>query len=216
MFTGLVTDLGKIEGVERSPKGAVLRVATGFSELVLGESIAVDGVCLTVTQAQQGVMRVDASLETLGRTTLDQARVGQQVHLERALRVGDRLGGHLVSGHVDGIGAMVERAELGDSLRIVFEVPERLAPFVAPKGCICLDGTSLTVNAVNGTRFDIALVPFSQTATTFANRPLGSPVNIEVDMLAKYVARLMGKPGIDGTSVSDAAWLDLLTRQGYL
>lgn len=216
MFTGLVTDIGTIRSVTRSPKGATLTIETTFDELVLGESVAIDGVCLTVTQRVGRTMHTDASLETLERTTLGGASEGTRVHLERAMKLSDRVGGHIVSGHVDGVGSLVARESLGDALRITFEVPETLARFVAPKGCICLDGTSLTVNQVDRTRFDIALIPFSQTATTFATRPLGSRVNVEVDLLAKYVARLLGKPGIDGTSASDAAWLDLLTRQGYL
>lgn len=216
MFTGLVTDVGSVQSIGRDSKGATFKVSTAFANLTLGESIAVDGVCLTVTHADGTTMTVDASLETLGRTTLGDARNGQRVHLERALRLGDRLGGHLVSGHVDGVGALLSRKPAGDSLCIEFDVPENLARFIAPKGCVCIDGVSLTVNGVNGTHFDITLVPFSQTATTFAEKVIGGRVNIEVDMLAKYVARLLGKPGIDGTSVSDAAWLDLLTRQGYL
>lgn len=216
MFTGLVSDIGTIESVTRTDKGATLRIATAFDDLVLGESIAIDGVCLTVTRGEGRVMHTDASLETLSRTTLGDATSGTRVHLERAMKLSDRVGGHLVSGHVDGIGKLVARESLGEALKITFEVPDNLARFVAPKGCVCLDGTSLTVNHVDKNRFDIALVPFSQIETTFASRPLGSNVNVEVDLLAKYVARLLGKPGIDGTSASDAAWLDLLTRQGYL
>ena len=221
MFTGLVAEVGSIRRVERSALGARFEVACTFAPLELGESIATDGVCLTVTHIVAGGFCCDASAETLARTTLGDARVGQPVHLERALRAGDRLGGHLVSGHVDGVGRLVATTPLGEALKVELEVPERLAPFLAPKGSVTVDGVSLTVNGAVGTRFDVVLVQYTRAATHLDRGPLGRPVNLEVDVLAKYVARLLGRPGVDGiapgsAAAGDGAMLDLLTRSGYL
>lgn len=164
---------------------------------VLGESIAVDGACLTVKSFSEGHFEADASLETLDKTNLGDRHRGDRVHLERALALGERLGGHLVTGHVDGVGTLAGRATEGDYMRASFEVPKRLAPFLAPKGSITVNGVSLTVNAVAGTRFDVMLVPFTLDETTFGQMMPGARVNLEVDILAKYVASLMGKPGVD-------------------
>ena len=221
MFTGLVQEIGTIDEVKRGAAGATLRVRCGFAPLTLGESIAVDGVCLSVTRIVEGGFFADASAETLEKTTLGKkASVGQRVHLERALRVGDKLGGHLVTGHVDGVGQVVGASPLGDALRWEVEVPPALAPFLAPKGSITVDGTSLTVNGVRGARFDVVLVPVTRRETLLGDKKAGSPVNIEVDVLAKYVASLLGRPGVDGTggegTGGEGVGLDLLTRQGYV
>jgi riboflavin synthase len=156
-----------------------------------------------------------ASTETLAKTTLGGLRKGSRVHLERALAMGDRLGGHIVTGHVDGVGTLVERRPVGDNLEVTFEVPETLAPFLAPKGSITVDGVSLTVNRVRGTRFDVMLVPFTQKETKLGQIPVHGRVNLEVDVLAKYVARLLGKKGVDGED-DGGVTLDLLKRHGYL
>ena len=214
MFTGLVDSIGSIRAIERTAKGARFRVACGYESLVLGESIAVSGTCLTVTTRESDGFWADASKETLELTNLGEMKEGSRVHLERALQVGDRLGGHLVSGHVDGVGRIVSREPVGDAAKTTFEVPERLAPFLAPKGSVTIDGVSLTVNGVRGTRFDVMLVPFTRKETLFDERAVGAKVNLEVDVLAKYVARLMGRPGVDGRG--DALSLELLQRQGYL
>lgn len=219
MFTGLVAELGSIRRVERSAQGARLDIGCTFEQLELGESVATNGVCLTVAQLVRGGFLCDASAETLAKTTLSTAAVGQPVHLERALRAGDRLGGHLVSGHVDGVGRLVDRAPLGRALKVVVELPDALAPFLAPKGSIAIDGVSLTVNGAVGNRFDLALVPVSQGKTLLAERPLGSAVNLEVDVLAKYVARLLGRPGVDGVAPENpeaggALTLEALRRAG--
>lgn len=216
MFTGLVQRRGRITAVDRTGEGARLAVACTFDGLELGESIAVDGTCLTVTSRIDAGFTCDASSETLARTTLGERRVGAGVHLERALRLGDRLGGHLVTGHVDGVGRMVERHPLGDSVRVVFEAPAELAPLIAPKGSVTVDGVSLTVNGVEGQRFDVVLVPFTRRETTFDERSVGAPVNLETDVLAKYVARLLGRPGVGGGDGGGGVTLDLLARQGYL
>lgn len=218
MFTGLVAQISSIASIARSAKGATLRIPTTFTGLVLGESIAVDGTCLTVTKILDGMFEADASLETLVRTTLGDAKPGRRVHLERALSIGDRLGGHFVTGHVDGVGRIARRSALGDALAMTFEAPQTLAPFLAPKASITIDGTSLTVNAVRGREFDVVLVPFTQTETTFASRPDGDSVNLEADVLAKYVARLLGRADIDGhvDAVSGGITLEMLTKHGYM
>lgn len=219
MFTGLVQDVGELLEVARGAKGAALRIRAGrlvdpAEPLALGESIAVDGVCLTVKDILEDGFRVDASDETLARSTLGDARVGGRVHLERALRLGDRLGGHLVTGHVDGVGKVVEHRPRGESLEVTYEVPANLASFLAPKGSITVDGTSLTVNEVDGARFRVVLVPWTRRETKLDGTAPGGAVNLEVDVLAKYVASLLGKPGVTGPT-GDGVSLDLLERQGY-
>lgn len=197
MFTGLIEQLGTIGGLERRDDGLSLRIDCELHPYTLGESIAVNGTCLTVKSFSEGHFDADASLETLDKTNLGDLAIGDQVHLERALALGDRLGGHLVTGHIDGVGSMAGRAPEGEYVRVSFEVPKRLAPFLAPKGSVSVDGVSLTINGVEGTRFDVMLVPYTLEHTTFDGMQPGSRVNLEVDILAKYVASLMGKPGVD-------------------
>ena len=197
MFTGLIEQVGTIEGLDRRDDGLSIQIACALHPYTLGESIAVNGTCLTVKSFSDAHFDADASLETLDKTNLGDLGVGDRVHLERAMALGDRLGGHLVTGHVDGVGTLVRREEEGDYLRATFEVPLRLAPFLAPKGSITVDGVSLTVNAVDGPRFNVMLVPFTLDETTFGAMAPGARVNLEVDILAKYVASLMGKPGVD-------------------
>jgi riboflavin synthase len=197
MFTGLIEQVGTIEALQRRDDGLSIRIACALHPYEMGESIAVDGACLTVKSFSESHFDADASLETLDKTNFDDLEVGKRVHLERALALGDRLGGHLVTGHIDGVGALAERATEGDYLRASFDVPGRLAPFLAPKGSITVNGVSLTINAVTGTRFDVMLVPYTLDETTFGQMQPGARVNLEVDILAKYVASLMGKPGVD-------------------
>ncbi|KPK14255.1 MAG: hypothetical protein AMJ62_13435 [Myxococcales bacterium SG8_38] len=199
MFTGLIEQVGTVEGLTRRQDGLSLRIACALHPYELGESIAVNGTCLTVKSFAEGHFDADASLETLDKTNLGDLAEGDRVHLERALALGDRLGGHLVTGHVDGVGTLISRELDGDYVRSTFEVPGRLAPFLAPKGSIAVNGVSLTVNSVEGPRFDIMLVPYTLQHTTFGETPIGCRVNLEVDILAKYVASLMGKPGVDGS-----------------
>lgn len=195
MFTGIITDLGEVQAVERHEGGARFRIGTRYDmeDVPLGASIANNGVCLTVVDKGAGWFAVDASNETLSVTTLGDWREGTPVNLERALRLGDELGGHIVSGHVDGIATVVERRPDGDSLRFTFEAPEALAKFVAPKGSVALDGVSLTVNEVAGRRFGVNIIPHTQQETTFGTLAEGARVNMEIDMLARYVARLLDK-----------------------
>ena len=155
MFTGLIEQVGTIDHLERRDDGLLIRIACALHPYELGESIAVNGTCLTVKSFSEGHFDADASLETLDKTNLGDLKQGDRVHLERALALGDRLGGHLVSGHVDGVGTLVSRAPEGGYLRATFEVPNRLAPFLAPKGSITVNGVSLTVNTVAGAQFDV-------------------------------------------------------------
>jgi riboflavin synthase len=199
MFTGIITDIGEILDIEE--RGDLrARIACGYDvgTIPLGASIACDGICLTVVETGRedgrGFFAVDISAETVARTSIRLGRrpwmPGRRVNLERALRVGDELGGHIVTGHVDGVAEIVAAADEGDSTRLTLELPEALAPFVAPKGSIALDGTSLTVNAVEGARFGVNLIPHTKAATTWGEARAGDPVNVEIDTLARYVARL--------------------------
>jgi len=197
MFTGLIEQVGTIDHLESTNDGLSIGIACALQAYALGESIAVNGTCLTVKSFADGRFEADASLETLDKTNLSDLREGDRVHLERAVALGDRLGGHLVTGHVDGVGTLVARIPEGGYLRTSFEVPKRLAPFLAPKGSIAVNGVSLTVNTVSGVRFDVMLVPYTLDETTFGEMANGTRVNLEVDILAKYVASLLGRPGVD-------------------
>jgi riboflavin synthase len=194
MFTGIVTDLGR---VRRIRKGALaeLTIATRFdtAKIAIGASIACSGACLTVVAVEDGAFTVQASAETLSRTTIGSWTEGTPVNLEQALRLGDELGGHLVSGHVDGLARIVERRPEAESVRFVFEAPAALMPFVAPKGSVCLDGVSLTVNEVASNRFGVNIIPHTLACTGFGAAQPGQLMNLEIDMIARYVARLLGK-----------------------
>jgi riboflavin synthase len=194
MFTGLVAMTGTLTAVRsRSEVGARLSIRARFEDgpLALGESIAVHGACLTVDALVTDGFEADASAETLARTTLGALVADSPVHLERALRAADRMGGHLVTGHVDGVGALVERRDLGDAVWMAFRAPGELAKFIATKGSIAVDGVSLTVNAVDGERFEVAIIPHTLDKTTLGMLAPGERVNLEVDLIARYVARLL-------------------------
>lgn len=192
MFTGLVSGVGTLQ--ERD--GARFAIAAPFKRksLAEGDSVACDGCCLTlvdVGKAKGGtVFTVEASNETLARTTLGDWREGRRINLERALALGDVLGGHLLTGHIDGRARIFSSAQDGDSVRFVLEAPLDLARFIAPKGALALDGVSLTVNDVEGNRFGVNIIPYTLTHTTWGDRGPGDLVNLEVDILARYVARL--------------------------
>lgn len=198
MFTGIITDQGEILMVEQ--RGDLwARIATGYDigGIEIGASIACDGVCLTVialgrteTQPPRGWFDVQISAETVGATTVGDWRPGRRINLERALRVGDELGGHIVSGHVDGVAEVVATRDEGESTRFTFRAPEALARFIAPKGSVALDGTSLTVNEVSGCEFGVNIIPHTKAATTWGTTRTGDRVNIEIDTMARYVARL--------------------------
>lgn len=191
MFTGIVTDVGKVRAVEkRGDTRFVIGTDYDLATVEVGASIACDGVCLTVVDKGPDWFAVDASAETLGCTTLGDWSAGRTVNLERSLRVGDELGGHIVTGHVDAVAKAVETRPEGDSRRITFEVPPALARYLAPKGAVAVDGVSLTVNEVAGSRFGVNIIPHTQSHTTFGRIRPGDRVNIEIDVLARYVARL--------------------------
>ncbi|MEM9798376.1 MAG: riboflavin synthase [Pseudomonadota bacterium] len=195
MFTGIITDIGTIRQLER--RGDLrARIGTSYAAdgIDLGASIACDGCCLTVVDrgadGESDWFDVDISAESLSKTALGQWRVGGRVNLERSLRVGDELGGHIVSGHVDGVARIIGMRPEGDSMRFTFEAPADLARFIAPKGSVALNGTSLTVNEVDGAVFGVNLIPHTQAVTSWGERETGDTVNLEIDTLARYVARL--------------------------
>jgi riboflavin synthase len=195
VFTGLITVLGRLR--DRAPRGPGARLAIDakFDDgpLVLGESIAVDGACLSVAAITGDGFEVDASGETLHRTTLGRLAPGAVLHLERALRAGDRLGGHLVSGHVDGVGELASRSPSGDAVIMAFSVPAELARFVVEKGSLAIDGVSLTPTSTRGRLVEVAVIPQTLEKTKLGRIVPGDAVNVEVDMIARYVARLLGK-----------------------
>ncbi|WP_137703116.1 riboflavin synthase [Marimonas lutisalis] len=191
MFTGIITDIGTIRDLEQ--RGDLrARIATGYDtgSIDIGASIACDGVCLTVIALGEDWFDVEISAETVSKTNLGGWDRGRRVNLERALKVGDELGGHIVSGHVDGVAEIVAMREEGDSTRVTLRAPEALARFIAPKGSVALNGTSLTVNEVSGSDFGINFIPHTKEATTWGQARVGDRVNIEIDTLARYVARL--------------------------
>ncbi|MGQ0794086.1 MAG: riboflavin synthase [Deltaproteobacteria bacterium] len=193
MFTGIVEDIGRVREIKAGAKDAALsfelkNIPAG--ELVLGESIAVNGACLTVTSIGSNTFTVDASQETLRRTNLGNLKPGSRVNLERAMKVGGRLGGHIVNGHVDGVGRVDSLARRGESLVVWFSIPEGLSKYVVEKGSIAVSGVSLTVNEVEASRFSVNLIPFTQEATALSDIKAGDAVNIECDIIAKYVEKL--------------------------
>lgn len=197
MFSGIVTSVGSVFGNSRKNDTRRLAVSCDIDpdDLAIGTSIACAGICLTVvsrdrTARGDTVFEVDAGPETLSVTTASTWRVGTRINLERSLRLGDELAGHLVSGHVDGIATILEREDLGETTRFRFEAPDRLARLIAGKGSVALDGTSLTVNGVDGSRFDCLLIPHTLQVTTWDERKAGDRINLEVDLIARYVARL--------------------------
>jgi riboflavin synthase len=194
MFTGIVTDIGKV--LELDQKGDLrARIGTGYdvAGIDIGASIACDGVCLTVIalgSSPQNWFDVQISSESVNKTNISGWELGKRLNLERALKVGDELGGHIVSGHVDGVAEVVGLRPEGDSVRVTFRAPHALAGFIAPKGSVALNGTSLTVNEVDGVDFGINFIPHTQAATTWGDVALGDRVNLEIDTMARYVARL--------------------------
>lgn len=194
MFTGIVTDIGTVRSIVNEGDTRIeILSSLLLDKIVLGASIAHEGVCLTVIEKGSDWYAVQASAETLSKTTLGQWKAGTRINLEPALKIGDELGGHIVSGHVDGVARLVEKHVEGESVRMLFEVPKELACFIASKGSVTLGGVSLTVNEVDGVRFGINLIPHTQNVTTLGVLEVGDCVNLEIDMLARYVARLLEK-----------------------
>jgi len=205
MFTGIIEALGEIKRVEQQQGDVRLTVATAnldLSDAQLGDSIAVNGVCLTAIELTKGQFVADVSNETLSATTMGDVKAGAVVNLECALQAQTRLGGHMVSGHVDGVGQVIERKNDARSIRFSFSMPKQLARYVAQKGSICIDGISLTVNTVDDTSFSVNIVPHTLEMTTLGRRQVGDSVNLEVDVIARYLERLMmghteNQPAVD-------------------
>lgn len=198
MFTGIVTDIGEVLAVEPRAEGLRrLRIACGYdpATIALGASIACSGICLTVVargaEAARAFFDVDLAAETLAITTAGTWRTGTKLNLERSLKIGDELGGHIVTGHVDGLAEVAAREDLPDMARFALSVPEPLSRFIAQKGSVALDGVSLTVNAVEGNRFSVLLIPHTLAVTTLGDARADSRLNLEVDLMARYAARLM-------------------------
>lgn len=194
MFTGIILAIGSIAAIEPKAGDCRLKISTGKLPLVdaqLGDSIAVNGVCLTAVELGRDYFYADVSNETLARTTLKTARVGTRVNLELALTPSTRMGGHIVSGHVDGIGTVLDKQSDGRSYRFRFKAPDNLAKYIAEKGSICINGISLTVNEVDGAVFGVNIVPHTLQETTLGDTEAGDKVNLEVDLLARYLERLM-------------------------
>jgi riboflavin synthase len=197
MFTGIITDVGRVRRLRRSPGeggGLELTITTAYDipDIALGASIACSGPCLTVVAVEPGAFSVEASAETLACSTMGEWAEGTAVNLERALRVGDELGGHIVSGHVDGVARLIERRPEGESVRFVIAAPAALMPYIAPKGSIALDGVSLTVNGVASDQFGVNLIPYTLAHTSLGDARPGQCFNLEIDPIARYVARLLG------------------------
>jgi len=199
MFTGIVEDVGRVEELKPKAKDALFTIRTkkiDVKEMKIGESISVNGACLTVILIKNNTFTVEASHETLRRTTLSKLKLGSKVNLERSLRLGDRLGGHIVNGHVDGIGKVESIERCGKSLEFWFSIPKGRSKYIVEKGSIAIDGVGLTINALNVDRFSVNIIQYTQEATIFSNLKSGDSVNIEFDIIGKYVEKfVMGKGG---------------------
>lgn len=213
VFTGLVQAVGSIARLTLVQEGRRLAVDVALApeHRTMGASVAVSGACLTVVGATDSTLEFDVGFETLDKTVLGELKAGRPVNIEPSLRIGDPLGGHLVSGHVDGVGRVTRTTKRGDALQVHIAAPPDLHRFIAPKGSICVDGVSLTVNAVDAQGFEVGLVPHTLEATTFSELAPGVRVNLEVDQVARYLARLL-ETGEGGAGVSR----DLLLRNGFI
>jgi riboflavin synthase len=211
VFTGIIKAKGSIGAMEKRGGDVRLRVTATelpWADYAVGDSLSVNGVCLTAVHLHDDGFDTDVSLETLDVTTLGQLESGDAVNLEPALRVGDALGGHLVSGHVDGIGKLLSRSDDARSIRMTFEAPSELARYIARKGSICVDGVSLTINEVSGNTFGLNIIPHTAEVTTMGSYEVGRAVNLEVDLLARYIERMLGN---DASGLS----MDFLKEHGY-
>jgi riboflavin synthase len=217
MFTGIILAIGNIAAIQ--PKGGDVRLTINTGKLSLrdanlGDSIAVNGVCLTAVELGNQHFCADVSNETLSCTTLNRASIGTPVNLELALTPTTRLGGHIVSGHVDGIGTLIEKKNDGRSIRLSFKAPDTLAKYIAEKGSICINGISLTVNSINGAVFSVNIVPHTLQETTLGTAQVGNQVNLEVDLLARYMERLM--KGEKAAHPTSNVTLELLQQSGFI
>jgi riboflavin synthase len=197
MFTGIVTDIGTVRKARHGNGGLTLSIATAYdiTPIPLGASIGCSGVCLTVVAKEPGLLTFEASAETLACSTLGGWRKGSRVNLEQAMKLGDEMGGHLVLGHVDGVAKVTERQPDGESVRFTFAAPAELAAYIAPKGSVALDGVSLTVNEVDGMDFGVNIIPHTLSHTVFGDARPGTQMNLEIDLIARYVERLLAARG---------------------
>lgn len=217
MFTGIIQAIGKIESVQPKGGDCRLKIATGklpLEDAALGDSIAVNGVCLTAIELGEGFFCADVSNETLAHTILKNAASGVAVNLELALTATTRLGGHIVSGHVDGVGRIIDRQEDGRSVRFSIDAPAGLARYIAVKGSICLNGISLTVNRVEGAKFELNIVPHTLVETTLGGANVGDEVNLEVDVIARYLERLV--LGDKAAEPESGLTLEMLQKSGFI
>ena len=218
MFTGIIEAIGKVEHSESRGGDIRLTIACGgldLSHTELGDSIAVNGVCLTAVELHEQSFSADVSVETMSKTSLGRLAVGNPVNLETALTLNTALGGHLVSGHVDGLGTLVEMHTDARSIRYSFEVDPEIQHYIVAKGSVTIDGTSLTVNGIEGNRFDVNIVPHTQQKTVFQYYQTGSRVNIEVDIIARYLERLL-QGRTDAGKVKDQQMLETLIKSGFI
>jgi riboflavin synthase len=218
MFTGIIQSVGHVADMQARGGDMRLRIHTGklsLDDVSLGDSICTNGVCLTVIELPGDGYWADVSVESLNFTTLSELTTGSRVNLEKALTPSSRLGGHIVSGHVDGVGEVVSLHEDARSIRVVLRAPDSLAKYIAHKGSICVDGTSLTVNAVNGAEFDLNIIPQTMSETVFAQYVTGSRVNLEVDVIARYLERLL-QGDAAAKATAQGLSLDTLAENGFL
>jgi riboflavin synthase len=212
MFTGIIEDVGSIAGIGKGEGRWTFTIRTGFKpgDIREGDSIAVNGVCLTVTGLEGGSFKADASLETLSLTTLRGSSINDRVNLERAMRADSRLGGHIVMGHVDGIGSIVAIGPEGDSLKVEIEAPAEISRYIVKKGSVAIDGISLTVNDQRDNKFTLNVIPYSAAKTTLGSKNLRDHVNVETDIVGRYVEKFVTRGEKDGSD------LDFLYRYGYI
>lgn len=218
LFTGIIEEVGIVRRLDRATAGAAIVIAAGkvTPGLKIGDSIAVNGPCLTVTAFDRESLTAFVMPETLRRSTLGELKPGQKVNLERALALGDRLGGHLVSGHIDGVATLLKREPEGAATLLTFNAPEQHLRYIVPKGSVALDGVSLTVIAVNAASFSVGIIPHTGQETTLGTTEIGSPVNLEVDLIGKYVERML-QPRVGGLeSKGETLTMELLAEKGYL
>ena len=221
MFTGIIEGLGTISGIRPAGQGKRLTLEADFilDQTKVGDSIAVDGACLTVVKIGGKRFETDLSPETLGASTFGKAKLGDRVNLERAMRLSDRIDGHLVSGHIDGIGIVKKREKPGSAIMLTIEVPDALSRYIIHKGSVAVDGISLTINACESNRFSVQIIPHTAGVTTIGMKQNGDPVNIETDMIGKYVERFTradSVPGSQKTNASPGIDMEFLAKSGFL
>ena len=218
MFSGIVEEMGAVKSVEKGLAGARMSIlaSTVLQELQIGESVSVSGTCLTVTGMEEQDFSIDVSSETLNRTTLGSVTTGTPVNLERAMRLNDRLGGHLVSGHVDGIGLLRGREQDGNAMHLTIEAPEDILRYCIQKGSITVDGISLTINGVSERSFTVAIIPHTAKVTTIGLKQIGDSVNLETDLIGKYVERLLQSSGQLSAKPSPVIDRDYLQKRGLI